>query len=37
MMVKYEVDAVDLPVTASRFELCKESEESEVEDHGSSE
>jgi hypothetical protein len=34
MMVKYEVDAVDLPVTVSRLDLCEESKESEVEDQG---
>jgi hypothetical protein len=33
MMVKYEVDTVDLPATASRFELSEESE-STIEDRG---
>jgi hypothetical protein len=34
MMVKYEVDAVDLPVMESRVDLCKESKESQIEDRG---
>jgi hypothetical protein len=34
MMVKYEVDTVDLPATDSRFELSEESEENGVEDRG---
>jgi hypothetical protein len=33
MMVKYDIDTVDLPVTDSRFELSKESD-SMVEDRG---
>jgi transposase len=34
MMVKYEVDTVDLPATDSQFELSKDSDESGVEDQG---
>jgi hypothetical protein len=34
MMVKYEVDAVDLPVTTLWFDLCEELEETGVEDRG---
>jgi hypothetical protein len=34
MMEKYEVNTVDLPATSSQFDLCKEYEESAVEDSG---